>query len=173
MGMVYALNRLWTNSNSVIRPDISLEIRKRTSDILCREVKHFGQLSSAIGSHDWVRSALSDLVFEDADEVGDTSISLLQGSLLYGVDWRWLGPLLFQGLSDGDAKATTIAVSLCSSRSGRSRMNPVRLDTCLLSYFFDGNVLGVRDFLRANAANTEILSQLDSYDRLALQQCTE
>jgi hypothetical protein len=170
MGMVYALNRLWTNSNSVINPTTSLELRRRTSEILCEGVKDFRQLSSMIGSHDWVRSALSDLVFEDANEVGDTRIALLQDSLLYGVDWRWLGPILLHGLIDGDAKATTIAVSLCSKRNGRSQTNPVRLDTRLLAYFFNGNASRVLELLRAHADNPNVLSQLDNYDQSALRQ---
>lgn len=170
MGMVYALNRLWTGTNSVIDPSIRLEMKRRTSEILRDAVKNHGQLTSAIGSHDWVRSALTDLIFRDADDRSRSSVAALEGSLFYGVNWQWLGPILIPGLSDGDAKAITIAVSLCSRRDGRFRTDPVQLDTRLLGYFFNENAPRVAELLKAHAANPDILSKLDYYDQSALRQ---
>jgi hypothetical protein len=125
---------------------------------------------ATIGKHDWVRSALSDLIFVSADDYSDESANQTEGTLLYGADWRWLGPVLLQGLTNRDVKCVTLTVSLCSRRSGRVRTNPVQIDRNLLLYFFGVEAAQISRLLTELSESQNLLSQLDAYDQSALRE---
>lgn len=170
LGIVYALNQLWSWSGRSAEATQSLELMQRTSVILRDEIQEYRQLFSVIGRHERVRTTLSDLVFKNADAVAYDNGRIIQGAMLIGVDWRWLGPILLPGLSEGNARAVTITLSLTLHREGRRLANPLRLDANLIAYFFPESAEHVTQLLRVHANNPEILLQLDPYDQDLLRE---